>query len=41
VGDGNNAAGAKRLDEFRKKLLKHKGMKKMPPKTKPLASYLQ
>jgi hypothetical protein len=40
LGDGNNAAGAKRLDDFRKKLLKHKGMKKMPPKTKPLEQYL-
>lgn len=40
LGDGNNTAGAKRLDAFRKKLLKHKGMKKMPPKTKPLEQYL-
>ncbi len=40
VGDGNNAAGAQRLDAFRKKLLKHKGMKGFPPKTKPLEKYL-
>lgn len=40
VGDGNNTAGAKRLDEFRKKLLKQKGMKGFPPKTKPLEKYL-
>ena len=40
LGDGNNAAGAKRLDEFRQKLLHHKGMKGFPPKTKSLSSYL-
>ncbi len=40
LGDGNNTAGAQRLDDFRKKLLKHKGMKKMPPKSRPLESYL-
>ncbi len=40
LGDGNNTAGAQRLDEFRKRLLKHKGMKGFPPKTKPLTSYL-
>jgi len=40
LGDGNNTAGAQRLDDFRKKLLKHKGMKGFPPKTKPLEKYL-
>jgi len=39
LGDGNNPAGAQRLDAFRKKLLQHKGMKGFPPKTKPLEKY--
>ena len=42
LGDGNNAAGAKKLDIGFKKLRKHKGGSiKLPPKAKSLASYLK
>lgn len=43
LGDGNNAAGAKKLDIGFKKLRKHKGgiINKLPPKAKSLASYLK
>jgi hypothetical protein len=43
LGDGNNAAGAKKLDIGFKKLRKHKGgsINKLPPKAKSLASYIK
>jgi hypothetical protein len=42
LGDGNNAAGAKKLDIGFEKLRKHKGGSiKLPPKAKSLASYLK
>jgi hypothetical protein len=42
LGDGNNSAGARRLDQFRKNLRKHKrgGKITLPPKAKSLTSYL-
>lgn len=43
LGDGNNTAGAKKLDMGLKKIRKHKGgiINKLPPKAKSLASYLK
>jgi hypothetical protein len=43
LGDGNNTAGAKKLDMGLKKIRKHKGAitNKLPPKAKSLASYLK
>jgi hypothetical protein len=42
LGDGNNAAGAKKLDIGFEKLRKHKGGSiKLPPKAKSLASYIK
>ncbi len=43
LGDGNNAAGAKKLDMGLKKIRKQKGgiINKLPPKAKSLASYLK
>ena len=42
LGDGNNAAGARKLDVFRENLRKHKrgGKVTLPPKAKSLQSYL-
>lgn len=42
LGDGNNKAGAKKLDMFRKDLRTHKGVTKfLPPKSKPMHSYMR
>lgn len=43
LGDGNNTAGAKKLDMSLKRIRKHKGsiINKLPPKAKSLASYLK
>lgn len=43
LGDGNNAAGARKLDVFRKNVRKHKrgGKVNLPPKAKSLESYLR
>ena len=43
LGDGNNAAGAKKLDMALKNIRKQKGgiINKLPPKAKSLASYLK
>jgi len=43
LGDGNNTAGAKKLDIGLQKIRKHKGgiINKLPPKAKSLASYLK
>ena len=43
LGDGNNAAGARKLDVFRENLRKHKrgGKVTLPPKAKSLQSYLR
>jgi hypothetical protein len=43
LGDGNNNAGAKKLDNFMVNVRKHKlknGAKKLPPKAKSLSSYM-
>jgi len=42
LGDGNNAAGARKLDVFRENLRKHKrgGQVTLPPKAKSLQNYL-
>ena len=43
LGDGNNAAGARKLDTFRKNIRKHKrgGKVNLPPKAKSLGNYLR
>lgn len=43
LGDGNNAAGARKLDVFRENVRKHKrgGKVNLPPKAKSLESYLR
>jgi len=43
LGDGNNAAGARKLDMFRKNIRKHKrgGKVNLPPRVKSLESYLR
>jgi hypothetical protein len=43
LGDGNNAAGARKLDVFRENLRKHKrgGKVNLPPRVKSLESYLR
>lgn len=43
LGDGNNSAGAKKLDMALKNIRKHKGgiINKLPPKAKSLVSYIQ
>lgn len=42
IGKGNNERGAKILDKGRRKLRQDKGMKHiLPPKSKPIASYLR
>jgi|GEM_PF-5464954 hypothetical protein len=42
LGDGNNKAGAKKFDLFRKELRSHKGVNKfLPPKSRPIGSYLK
>jgi hypothetical protein len=43
LGDGNNAAGARKLDSFRKNIRKHKrgGKIALPPRVKSLESYLR
>ena len=42
LGDGNNEAGAKRLEEMRQKIAKHKGRSKVvPPKAKSPLEYLR
>ncbi len=44
LGDGNNSAGAKKLDKFLVNIRKHKsskGVKTIPPKAKSLMSYMQ
>jgi len=43
LGDGNNAAGAKRLDKALKNIRKQRGgsIHKLPPRAKSLASYLK
>ena len=43
LGDGNNAAGARKLDMFRENLRKHKrgGKVTLPPKAKSLENYLR
>lgn len=41
IGDGNNRAGARKLDEFLENIDRHKGITRFPPKTKSLASYLK
>ena len=39
-GKGNNEVGAKKLDKMSADIMKQKGMKKFPPKSKPLSSYM-
>ena len=43
LGDGNNANGAKKLDQMRRNIREHKrgGSVKMPPKAKSLLSYMR
>jgi len=43
LGDGNNAAGARKLDVFRENIRKHKrgGKVNLPPRAKSLESYLR
>ena len=43
LGDGNNAAGARKLDNFRRNIREHKrgGKVNLPPKAKSLESYLR
>jgi len=43
LGDGNNAAGARKLDMFRENIRRHKrgGKVNLPPKVKSLESYLR
>ena len=43
LGDGNNAAGARKLDSFRENIPKHKrgGKVNLPPRSKSLESYLR
>ena len=43
LGDGNNAAGARKLDAFRENIRKHKrgGKVMLPPRAKSLESYLR
>jgi hypothetical protein len=43
LGDGNNAAGARKLDEFRENIRRHKrgGKVNLPPRVKSLESYLR
>jgi hypothetical protein len=43
LGDGNNAAGARKLDNFRRNIREHKrgGKITLPPKAKSLESYLR
>lgn len=43
LGDGNNAAGARKLDVFRENIRKHKrgGKVNLPPRSKSLESYLR
>jgi hypothetical protein len=43
LGDGNNAAGARKLDVFRENIRKHKrgGKVNLPPKAKSIESYLR
>jgi hypothetical protein len=43
LGDGNNAAGARKLDAFRENIRRHKrgGKVNLPPKAKSLESYLR
>lgn len=43
LGDGNNAAGARKLDVFRENIRKHKrgGKVRLPPRVKSLESYLR
>ena len=43
LGDGNNAAGARKLDAFRKNIRRHKrgGKVGLPPRVKSLESYLR
>jgi len=43
LGDGNNANGAKKLDQMRRNIREHKrgGSIKMPPKAKSLLSYMR
>ena len=42
LGDGNNANGAKKLDQMRRNIREHKrgGSINMPPKAKSLLSYM-
>jgi hypothetical protein len=42
IGKGNHTKGVKKLDEMRKKLRGHKGVKSiLPPKSKPIMSYMR
>lgn len=43
LGDGNNAAGARKLDSFRENIRRHKrgGKVNLPPRSKSLESYLR
>ena len=43
LGDGNNAAGARKLDSFRENIRRHKrgGKVNLPPRSKPLESYFR
>ena len=43
LGDGNNAAGARKLDAFRENIRRHKrgGKVNLPPRVKSLESYLR
>jgi hypothetical protein len=43
LGDGNNAAGARKLDNFRRNIREHKrgGKITLPPRSKSLESYLR
>jgi hypothetical protein len=43
LGDGNNAAGARKLDNFRRNIREHKrgGKITLPPRAKSLESYLR
>jgi hypothetical protein len=44
LGDGNNEAGARKLDQFREEVRRHKRSaknNKIPPKAKSLSNYMR
>jgi hypothetical protein len=41
LGKGNNQNGAKKLDLLQKNVMRHKGVKGLPPKAKSLSSYMR